>query len=247
MTPRSLLIRGMLAGLGAGLVAFVFARLFGEPSINAAIGFEGAHAHLGAAAAGEPEVVSRTVQASFGLAVAVCLYGAALGGIFALAFAFVYRRIGAAGARTTAGALAVCGFVSVFLIPYVKYPPNPPAVGRGETIGERSGLYLLMIVISVAAALGAVVLRRATLPWLGSWNATIAGIGGYLVVVAVAAALLPVINEVPPDFLATDLWAFRVASLGTQLVLWTTMGVLFGALAERAERAATTAKATVAA
>ena len=240
MTPRSLLIRGMLVGLGAGLLAFVFARLFGEPSINAAIGFEGAHAPV---EAGEPELVGRTIQASVGLAVAVCVYGAALGGIFALAFAFVYRRIGTAGTRATAATLAAVGFVTVFLIPYLKYPPNPPAVGHPETIGRRSGLYLLMIVISVAAALGAVMLRRAMLPRWGSWNSTIAGIGGYAVVGAVAAAVLPVINEVPPDFLATNLWEFRIASLGTQLVLWTTMGVLFGALVERAERAATTAQA----
>jgi len=29
------------------------------------------------------------------------------------------------------------------------------------------------------------------------------------------------------------LWRFRVASLGTQLVLWAGIGLLFGALAER--------------
>jgi hypothetical protein len=237
MTPRSLLIRGMLVGLVAGLLAFVFARFFGEPSINAAIAFEGAHAHVDPGGAAEPELVSRTIQASLGLALAVCLYGAALGGIFSLAFAFVYGRVGRLGARATAGTLAIIGFVTIFGVPFLKYPPNPPAVGDSETIGQRSGLYFLMIIISVAAAIAGMLVRRSVLQQWGSWNATFAAAGTYAVIVAVAAAVLPAINEVPADFLATDLWEFRVASIGTQLVLWTTFGILFGALAERAERA----------
>jgi hypothetical protein len=48
--------------------------------------------------------------------------------------------------------------------------------------------------------------------------------------------LLPPVNEVPADFSATVLWRFRLASVGTQLVLWTTIGLLFGALTERRAR-----------
>lgn len=246
MNPRSLLIRGMLAGLVAGLVAFVFARLFGEPSVNAAIAFEAAQMEAGTT--NEPELVSRTIrtiQASLGLAVAVCLFGAATGGIFSLVFAFVHGRVSRVGARATAATLAVLGFASVFLVPSLKYPPNPPAVGHPETIGQRSGLYLLMIVISVAAAVAGMLVRRSLLPRRGPWNGAVAGVATYLVIVGAASAFLPAINEVPADFSATVLWDFRIASLGTQLVLWTVIGVVFGALAERAERAhAVTAPAT---
>jgi predicted cobalt transporter CbtA len=45
--------------------------------------------------------------------------------------------------------------------------------------------------------------------------------------------ILPRINEVPADFPATVLWNFRVASLATQLVLWTAIGIGFGAMAKR--------------
>jgi hypothetical protein len=45
---------------------------------------------------------------------------------------------------------------------------------------------------------------------------------------------LPAINEVPDQFSAAVLWRFRVASLGIHAVLWTTIGLLFGALTERA-------------
>ena len=36
--------------------------------------------------------------------------------------------------------------------------------------------------------------------------------------------------------LAGLLWNFRLASLGTQLTLWTVLGASFGALCERANR-----------
>ena len=55
-----------------------------------------------------------------------------------------------------------------------------------------------------------------------------------MVVVFVAALLLPVVNEVPDDFPAVVLWKFRIASLGAQLIMWTTIGLVFGALTERA-------------
>ena len=60
-------------------------------------------------------------------------------------------------------------------------------------------------------------------------------IGGaaYLVVITVGMLILPSVSEVPAEFPATTLWNFRLASLGIETVLWTTLGLLFGALAER--------------
>jgi predicted cobalt transporter CbtA len=58
--------------------------------------------------------------------------------------------------------------------------------------------------------------------------------GGYLAVVFAAQLLLPSINEVPEQFPAVLLWNFRIASFGTQAVMWTTVGLLFGWLTERA-------------
>ena len=47
-------------------------------------------------------------------------------------------------------------------------------------------------------------------------------IGGaaYLVVIAIAYAVMPSINEVPEGFPATLLWQFRTAAIGMQLLLW---------------------------
>ena len=85
MSARALLVRGMLVGVAAAALAYLFATVFGEPQVEHALGFEDAHTMPGMAA---PEIVYRTVQSTLGLGVAVLVYGAALGGIFALAFAF---------------------------------------------------------------------------------------------------------------------------------------------------------------
>lgn len=53
-----------------------------------------------------------------------------------------------------------------------------------------------------------------------------------MLLVSIVAAVIA-INEVPETFSAVLLWNFRVASLGIQLVLWTTVGLAFGWVAER--------------
>ena len=45
--------------------------------------------------------------------------------------------------------------------------------------------------------------------------------------------VLPSINEVPDGFPPALLWQFRIAAIGTQAVLWTALGLLFGVFAER--------------
>jgi predicted cobalt transporter CbtA len=183
----------------------------------------------------EPELVSRPVQAGLGLFVAVIVYCTAFGGLFGLAFAFAYGRI--PGALTPQGVsvlLAATGFIAIYLVPNLKYPANPPSVGEPETIGLRTALYFIMIAVSLAAMVGAAALKRSFVPRFGEWNATLLVAAGYIVVVAIAALLLPVVNEVPAEFPAVALWNFRIASLGAQLIMWATLGLLFGALSQRA-------------
>ena len=59
---------------------------------------------------------------------------------------------------------------------------------------------------------------------------------GLLTTVVIAGYLMPTVDEVPAGFPADVLWQFRIASLGTQAVLWTSVGLLFGALTDRALR-----------
>jgi Probable cobalt transporter subunit (CbtA) len=228
----ALLARGMLSGVLAGLVACGFASVFGEPHVALAIAFE-QHARAVAGAAQEPELVSRAVQSSAGLLTGILVYGSALGGIFALVFAYAYGRLGRSSPRATAAILAALGFGALILVPQLKYPANPPAIGNPETIGERTALYFTMILFSVAAAVAATTTARQLARRLGEWNGAMIGVAGYLVVATAAMLILPRVNEVPAGFPATTLWNFRVAGLGTEAVLWVALGLIFGVLAER--------------
>ena len=234
---RTLLVRGMLVGLVAGLVAFVVARLVGEGAVAEAIAFEGAQGQVHAAGtqagAQEPELVSRTVQSTLGLLTATTVYGVALGGLFALVVAFAGGRLGRLGARATCAVVALIGFLAVYLVPFLKYPPNPPAVGNHDTIDQRTALYAAMVAVSVLLATLAVRLGRDVAPRLGVWNAVLVAVGAYAVSVGVVMLLLPAINEVPGDFPATTLWSFRTGSIAVQLSIWATLGLALGALVER--------------
>jgi predicted cobalt transporter CbtA len=240
---RALLIRGMLVGVVAGLLVFGFSKVFGEPQVDRAIAFETAmdeakdKAQVAAgmpAAEPEPELVSRQVQASFGLLTGVVVYSTAFGGLFALVFACANGRVGNVSPRAVSALLATGGFIAIYIVPILKYPANPPSVGEPETIGYRTALYFLMMLVSIVAMVGAVIMRRRLVPRYGDWSAALMAAGAYIVVIAVAQLLLPAIDEVPDAFPAVALWKFRVASLGMQVIMWATIGLLFGALTERA-------------
>ncbi len=249
----ALLMRGMLAGLVAGLLCFAFLKVYGEPQVDGAISFEtqlekskaeaahaaahasgAAHTHSHAAEDAQPELVSRETQAGLGLFVAVMVYSTAFGGLFALAFAFAYGRVpGALTPQAVSALLAAMCFVAIYLVPNLKYPANPPAVGEPETIGLRTALYFIMIAVSIAAMVMSAALKRPLAARFGDWNANLLIAACYVVVVAVAGLLLPAVNEVPDQFPAALLWRFRIASIGSQLLMWAAIGLLFGALAQR--------------
>lgn len=238
---RDLLIRGMLAGIFAALLVTLFARTFAEPQVDRAIAYESAHEAAeandhGMAMAPEPELVSRTTQKGIGLLTAVTLYGAAVGGIFALVFAVAYGRIGALGPRSLALLLAVAAFIAIAVVPAIKYPPTPPAVGLHETVAFRTLAYFSMIALSIVALIVAITIGRALTGRLGPFNAMLAAGAAYAAILGLAQIALPVIDEVPADFPAVVLWQFRVDAIAMQAILWTAIGAGFGAMAERVLR-----------
>jgi predicted cobalt transporter CbtA len=245
---KRLIARGLLAGALGALLAFLFARLCAEPVIGRAIAFEdgrtdaenahGVHEH-GA------ELFTRGVQANAGLGFGVLIFGVAMGALFGVLFCVVSARTKDIGPRALSVILAAGAFGAVYLVPFVKYPPNPPAVGQADTIRDRTGWYLAMVLASVAAAMAAVWLARRLDARLGAWNARLLATGAYLLAITAVAVLLPAVDETPgplrdasgaivyPGFPADVLYEFRLVSLGTQLVLWATIGVVFATLAGR--------------
>jgi predicted cobalt transporter CbtA len=237
-TFRAILVRGLIAGFFAGLLAGGFAYVMGEPSIDAAIAIEesasAAHDHGAdhSHAAVDDPLVSRNGQRA-GLLLATTLYGVALGGIFATAYTLLRRRLQTRDDSYAALWLAAAGFAGVVLVPFLKYPANPPAVGDPDTITRRTVSYLLAVVIGLLAVwAGAAAARWAAARPSGTtlWARSALGLIAFLATVVIAYQLLPTINEVPESFPATLLWHFRLASLGTQAVLWVVLGFAFAGL-----------------
>ena len=263
---KRLILRGLLAGAIGGLLAFVFARIFAEPQIQQAIDYESARdaaqealdkaAGL-AVSAEDPEVFSRTIQANVGIGVALILFGVAMGALFAVAYAICLGRVGRIRARNLALLVAGGAFLSLYLVPFVKYPANPPAIGHSDTIGLRSSFYLLMVACSVLFLILTVWLGKRLQARFGTWNATLIAGAVFVVATGVVMLVLPSFGELAankqfhsltetpapltdssgkivfPGFPADLLFNFRLYSLGAQLILWTTIGLIFGPMAER--------------
>jgi hypothetical protein len=243
--------RGLLAGALAGVLSFAFARIFVEPVIERAIAFEdgvsAAHegAHGGHGHEHGVELFTRGVQANVGMGFGVLAFSVAMSALFAVVFCVAYGRFGNVSARALSLLVAGGMLLSLYVVPFLKYPASPPATSLDETIRQRTLLYLLMVVLSAALLVAAVYLGRRLTARLGAWNAALAAAGSYVVAVAIVMLILPTIEETPGPlrddagnivfggFPAEDLYEFRLYSLGTQVVMWATIGVVFGVLASR--------------
>lgn len=229
----SYLRRGMAAGLLAGILAGLFAFFFGEPAIDEAIKIEEAAA--GGGGGGGEELFSRSTQ-KVGLFFATSLFGITVGGVFGILYAYFRGRLAFGSDWYRSLSLSGAVFAGAFLLPYIKYPANPPTVGDPETIRARTASYLVMVALSVLVILMAwLVARRLRERGVGApTRQTAVGLG-----VATAVGLLFLVLPDAPDpggFPSGLLWSFRLSSLGTQLVFWTGLGVVFGLLCERANR-----------
>ncbi len=201
---RALVLRGAGVGALAGLVAFVFARIFAEPVIQAAIDYEAGRDEAKSAlavAAGqppypeEPELFSRAVQGNIGIGVGMVAFGIAIGLFFAVAFCMAYGRTGNVRPRQLSLLVGLFGFLGMFAIPFVKYPANPPAIGNPDTIRDRGALWVLMVVVSIVVLIAAVVLGQRLQARLGTWNATLVAGTAAVVVLGIVMALLPALGE----------------------------------------------------
>ncbi|OBC04479.1 cobalt transporter [Mycobacterium sp. 852013-50091_SCH5140682] len=235
--------RGVLAGALAGVLAFVWAKVFLEPIIGRAIEFEerqsAAHEAMEAAAGhghshGEGvELFTRGVQSNIGMGFGVLAFAVAMGALYAVVFCVAYNRVSGLSVRALSALIAGAMLIALWVVPALKYAPNPPATSLEETISQRGLLYLLMVGLSALLMVSAVYLGSQLAPKLGVWNAALAAAAAYIVAVGVVMLVLPAIHETPSGFPPEDLYEFRLYSLGTQVVIWVTIGLVFGVLASR--------------
>jgi Probable cobalt transporter subunit (CbtA) len=258
MGVRAHLLRGVVAGLVAGLLVGLLALLVAEPVIDRAITLESQRVtgeyqralnqaiidHHGDVAAAErqvpapaPEVFSRRTQ-RFGLVLATTLFGFGVGGIFAIVYLLIGRR-GAPGTpwRRSLG-LAGALLTGLYLLPFIRYPANPPGVGDPATIDHRTLGYTLAIAIGALAVWGAWRLSLYLRARGADEPLRHTAVALTLVVALVLEFVLLPDNTGPVRVPADLLWDFRLRAVAAQLLLWGGIGGLFAVLTERAARRA---------
>ena len=214
---------GALAGLAGGAALALVLLAVGEDAINRAIALE----HAAGGGASHDEVFSRGVQQAGGV-LASLVWGLALGLVFAVVFVAVRRRLATASDWRASAGMAALAFVTLILVPFLKYPPNPPGVGDPDSIGRRTLLWLLMVAWSVVATGAAWSLGRRLVSRAVPEHLRVpAAVGLHLLVVAVGLAALPGTDDAV-DLPATLVWRFRLASLSGTAAFWAVFGVVFG-------------------
>ncbi|WP_117209782.1 CbtA family protein [Allorhizocola rhizosphaerae] len=228
MSLLSLVGRGGLAGACAGLASGLVSLLMGGPLLDRAIALEDSH--------GGDEVFSRDTQ-QVGLLVAAVLIGVSLGLIFGVLYWYLHKKDLLKDPWGRSMRLAGAGFLGVSLLPFLRFPANPPGIGDADTVDTRNAVWLAAVVISVAAI---------ALAWrIAAPGQPVRQLAAAGVVVAGLALLFALPGSVDVDgFPAGLLWSFRLVSLLTLALTWAGIGAGFGLAAVRqAQRIAVTATA----
>jgi predicted cobalt transporter CbtA len=240
LTYTSILRRALVAGAAVGLALGLYLLLAVEPVIDQAIVLEEQlattedepHTH-------DEPLFTRAEQAAGGVA-ATMIYAVVASAVFATVFAASRHRLPGDSDRARSLWLAAVGFGTIALMPAIKYPANPPAVGDPDTVGERTILYLIVVVVSLLVAWLLTRLSAMLRSHLDDGGrlavmaaATVAAYGTVLLV------LPPSPDSIDPAVPAALIWDFRLRSIGGLALLWCGLGFGIGWLVERATAGAT--------
>ena len=222
------LFSGAVAGTLLGLINQVVV----EPFIDKALGIQ---THRAIDTGENIDPVQQTHYRMWqkgGEVVASTIYGISLSALFGIVF--VYSRNSLPGSNNKKKALVLTGimFVALSLIPTLKYPANPPAVGNPDTIYYRESLYVGFIAISGFSSLALALLYTKKLvkninrPSKSKENIAIPLLL-YLVIMGSAYLLFPP----NPDKITISMdliMTFRVAGAFTIGIFWGLMGITLG-------------------
>ena len=234
----TILKRALTAGAAVGVIMAGYMYFVVEPTVDEAIALEEALAAAEPADPGEhgeeeEPLFTRGQQTAGGVA-ANFVYSVIASAVFGIVFAKIRHRLPGTTDLARSAWLAAVAFGTVALMPAIKYPANPPAVGDPDTVNERTIQYLAVIVVSVVAAIALTRLAGVLRHRLDRATQILAVTALTVVTYGLILAVLPgtpdaIADEVP----AALVWDFRLRSIGGLALLWTGLGVGFGWLLGR--------------
>ncbi|WP_110516011.1 CbtA family protein [Herpetosiphon llansteffanensis] len=217
----------LLAVLLAGTVVAAFHLVFTEPLIDQAIGLEDVNHTLNEAphAGGDEPIVSRNGQ-KIGLFVGYGLYGLSWALLLSVVFHLGQGFFCQLGVRRTALLFGFLVFWACALMPFLKYPANPPGVGEPDTVNVRQQLYIGIQFASAIGVVGALALGRwVAARWrLPQWvvSGALLALSGAIIQLAFPAATDPI--RLPMELVNE----FRAWSLAGLSLYWLLVGLAFG-------------------
>jgi len=216
------LISGALAGFIHGTVNFAIV----EPYLDQAIGIENQNLFASGEENNTPEFwveyEGYRVWQKSGQIVAGVILGTSVGALFGIVFAL--SRNSLPGNNDIKKSLILAGimWVTMYLIPFLKYPANPPTVGDGETVVLRAILYVSFIAISGFGAVGFYKLSKKF-----KTNKKFVALLGYGVFITAAFFAMP---ENPDEITAPMnlVNEFRIMSVLGVTSFWVSIGLILG-------------------
>ena len=216
------LISGALAGLVHGTVNFAIV----EPYLDQAIGLE--NESLFASGEAEDtlefwaEYESYRIWQKSGQVLAGVILGLAMGSLFGIVFALSKNSLPGKNDISKAVILSGIMWLALYLIPFLKYPANPPTVGDAETVVLRMMLYVTFIIISGVAVVGFYKLSKK----LNSNKKYLALVGyaGFMMLLFVAMPDNPDEITAPMNLVSE----FRFVSVLGVSSFWVCVGIILG-------------------
>jgi predicted cobalt transporter CbtA len=217
----------LFSGAIAGIILGLINQAIVEPFIDKAIGIE-TQLHIA-----KGESIDTTQQAQYrmwqkvGEVVAAAMYGISLSALFGIVFGYSRRSLPGFNNKKKALFLATIMFFVLFLIPALKYPANPPAVGDPATIYDRETLYISFIAISGFSALALALSYRKLKTYLSERTV--------LLIVPLIYAVIMISTHLAfpsnPDKVTIPMnliISFRIASAFTIGIFWGVLGLIIG-------------------
>ena len=223
------MLSGAFAGFIHGTVNFAIV----EPYLDQAIGIENQNLFASGEEEDTPEFwveyEGYRVWQKSGQILAGVILGISVGALFGIVFAL--SRHSLPGNHDVKKSLVLAGvmWLTIYLIPFLKYPANPPTVGDGETVVLRAILYLSFIAIS---GLGALAFYKLSTKFKN--NKKIISVVGYGIFISAVFFAMP---ENPDEITAPMnlVNEFRLMSILGVSSFWISVGIILGLFWNRFE------------
>ncbi|TBR09668.1 MAG: hypothetical protein EPO62_04670 [Candidatus Nitrosotenuis sp.] len=217
----------LLAGCSAGIIHGLVNLVLVEPYLDKAIGIENQHMFASGEAKDNPqfwaEYYSYRAWQKGGQLLSGAILGMSIGSLYGIVFGYSRNILPGNSFAKKALALAAIMWITLYLIPFAKYPANPPTVGDPATIVLRETLYVAFIAISGFGALGFYQIYKRLK------SRKMVAFIGYAGLMGAAFALMPQ----NPDVITTSMDlvnGFRAVSIVGVSAFWLSLGLILGVL-----------------